>query len=100
MLSRQDCCFESACSANDIVGRAPPPTAQHGQLCSASQLTLSAAMSSILFPVSLLIQPHPAVQLTLALTYYYYPDANCTTANCQLQVGFVSSTDGGTTWSP
>jgi len=32
----------------------------------------------------------------LALTYYYYyPDAACTAATCDLDVGFVSSPDGG-----
>ena len=36
----------------------------------------------------------------LALTYYYYPVANCTVATCQLDVGFVSSINGGKTWSP
>jgi hypothetical protein len=35
----------------------------------------------------------------LGLTYYYYPVANCTAANCQLSVGFVSSANGGNTWS-
>lgn len=35
----------------------------------------------------------------LALTYYYYPQANCDYSTCQLDVGFVSSTDGGATWS-
>jgi hypothetical protein len=35
----------------------------------------------------------------LGLTYYYYPVANCTAATCQLNVGFVSSSNGGTSWS-
>jgi hypothetical protein len=35
----------------------------------------------------------------LALTYYYYPNASCTSATCQLDVGFVSSTNGGASWS-
>lgn len=35
----------------------------------------------------------------LGLVYYYYPQANCTTATCQLDAGFISSTDGGATWS-
>jgi hypothetical protein len=35
----------------------------------------------------------------LALAYYYYPNANCTTSTCQLEVGFVSSVDGGNSWS-
>lgn len=35
----------------------------------------------------------------LGLAYYYYPQANCTPTTCQLNVGFVSSTDGGAHWS-
>jgi len=34
----------------------------------------------------------------VALTYYYYPNAACTTATCQLDVGYVSSPNGGATW--
>ena len=33
----------------------------------------------------------------LALTYYYYPEDNCGTG-CDLDVGYVSSVDGGATW--
>lgn len=36
----------------------------------------------------------------LAVTYYYFPDAFCSTQPCQLFAGFASSTDGGATWSP
>jgi len=35
----------------------------------------------------------------LALTYYFYPSANCTAATCRLMVGFISSLDGGQDWS-
>src|SRR5438552_17935 len=35
----------------------------------------------------------------LGLTYYFYPQSNCTQSNCRLAVGFISSLDGGTTWS-
>jgi hypothetical protein len=33
------------------------------------------------------------------VAYYYYPAVNCTEANCQLDVGYISSTNGGTSWS-
>jgi hypothetical protein len=33
----------------------------------------------------------------LALTYYFYPVSNCG-SSCQLDVGFISSTNGGATW--
>src|SRR2546421_8302775 len=36
----------------------------------------------------------------LALVYYYLPVANCDTSTCQLNVGYVSSADGGTSWTP
>ena len=36
----------------------------------------------------------------LALAYYYYPVSGCTSNTCQLTAGFVSSLDGGATWTP
>jgi hypothetical protein len=35
----------------------------------------------------------------LGLFYYFYPQADCTVATCQLEVGYISSTDGGAQWS-
>ncbi len=35
----------------------------------------------------------------LALMYYYYANVNCTVSTCQLYVGFISSTNGGASWS-
>lgn len=35
----------------------------------------------------------------LGLVYYYYPQANCTEATCNLDADFISSSDGGATWS-
>ena len=35
----------------------------------------------------------------IGVTYYFYPTTNCTLATCQLHVGFVSSANGGTSWS-
>ncbi len=35
----------------------------------------------------------------LGLVYYYFPTINCTFITCKLNVGFVSSTNGGATWS-
>jgi hypothetical protein len=35
----------------------------------------------------------------LGLTYYYYPQSSCTASTCALYVGFISSSDGGNTWS-
>ena len=35
----------------------------------------------------------------VAVTYYYYPTSSCSASTCQLDVGFISSTNGGSTWS-
>jgi hypothetical protein len=35
----------------------------------------------------------------IGLTYYFYPNSACTAATCQLDVGFISSVNGGTSWS-
>jgi hypothetical protein len=32
-------------------------------------------------------------------TYYYYPNSNCGPTSCQLDSGFVSSVNGGASWS-
>jgi hypothetical protein len=33
------------------------------------------------------------------VTYYFYPNTNCTLATCQLAVGYISSANGGSSWS-
>jgi hypothetical protein len=35
----------------------------------------------------------------IAIYYYYYPDNACGLKTCRLYVGYVSSADGGRTWS-
>ena len=35
----------------------------------------------------------------VAVTYYYYTQTSCAVSNCQLYVGYVSSPNGGATWS-
>ena len=35
----------------------------------------------------------------LAVDYYTFPNINCTSSTCQLNVGFLDSTDGGAHWS-
>src|SRR5205807_8956476 len=34
----------------------------------------------------------------LVLTYYFYPVSNCSQSTCQLDVGTISSTNGGASW--
>jgi hypothetical protein len=41
----------------------------------------------------------PEVPPRLGLLYHTFPSSSCTEATCQLFVNFVSSPDGGSTWS-
>jgi len=94
----QDCRFESGCSANDIV----MSTSTDGNTWSAVQRIPTDAVGSNVdhFIPGLAVDPSTSGSTAhLALAYYYYPNANCSTSTCQLEVGFVSSVEGGKSWS-
>ncbi len=95
----QDCRFEAPnCAVNDIV-----------MSTSSNGITWSPVTRIPAHPIGSGVDhfiPGLAVDNTtggatarLALTYYYYPNATCTPETCQLDVGFVSSTNGGKSWS-
>ena len=88
----QDCRFEAGCAANDIV----LSTSTNGTTWSAVTGVPAdgANASADQFIPGLGVDPTGH----LALTYYYYDNANCGTT-CQLNVGYISSADGGSTWS-
>ena len=94
----QDCRFESGCTTNDLV----MSTSTDGVTWSAVQRIPTDAIGSGIdhFIPGVAVEPSSSGNTAhLALTFYYYPNANCTQATCQLEVGFVSSLDGGSTWS-
>lgn len=94
----QDCRFESGCGANDMV----MSTSTDGKTWSAVQLipTDPAGSGADHFLPGLGIDPTTSGSSAhLALAYYYFPNASCSASTCQLEVGFVTSTNGGSTWS-
>ncbi|MEA2217888.1 MAG: hypothetical protein QOJ35_514 [Solirubrobacteraceae bacterium] len=93
----EDCRFRSKCSSNDIV----VSTSSDGVAWSAAaRVPIDAATSTVdHFIPGLGVDPATSgAGAHLALTYYYYPDAACTAATCQLDVGYVSSPDAGAHW--
>ncbi|HLZ30078.1 MAG TPA: sialidase family protein [Chloroflexota bacterium] len=98
-----DCRFEPSCGSSDIV------------LSNSTNGTAWSAVSRVpTFPISKAGDATPVDRFVpglavdrgtagnsahLGLAYYYYPNGNCTTATCELKLGFVSSTNGGQTWS-
>jgi len=94
----QDCRFRTGCTSNDLV----MSTSADGITWSApARIPIDATTSSVdHFIPGLGIDPATGgATAHLGLTYYYYPQTNCTAATCALYVGFISSLDGGSTWS-
>ena len=95
----QDCRFRSGCPGNDIV-----------YACRLDGLSWSAVTRIPIDPVNsgadhflpgIAVDKNTSGTSThLAVGYYYFPVSSCTTTTCDLTVGFVSSLDGGATWTP
>ena len=93
-----DCRFRSGCSSNDIV----VSSSTDGKTWSAvTRIPIDATTSTVdHFLPGIGIDPATSGSSAhMTSVYYYYPVSNCTSNTCQLDVGFVTSTDGGATWT-
>jgi hypothetical protein len=93
-----DCRFRSGCPSNDIVlARSTSETTWAAPV----RVPIDATSSTVdhLVPGLGVDRASSGSTARIGLTYYFYPAANCTASTCQLDVGFVSSTNGGTSWS-
>jgi hypothetical protein len=98
-----DCRFrhsgpDGLCTQNDIV----MSTTSDGRHWSpVSRIPIDARTSSVdHFLPAIAIDPATSGSSAhIAIVYYFYPEADCTAKTCELMVGFVSSTDGGSTWT-
>ena len=93
-----DCRFRSGCSSNDII----LSTSANGTTWSSPARVPIDAVSGTAdhFTPGLGVDVSTSGSTTrIGLTYYYYPVAKCTSSTCQLDVGYVSSVNGGSTWS-
>src|SRR4051794_2034819 len=93
----EDCRFEPKCSANDIVFSTSPDGVNWSAV---RRIPIDGVGSGVdHFVPGVAVNPATrGADADLALTYYFYPDAACTPTTCQLNVGFVSSPDGGAHW--
>ena len=98
----EDCRFRSGCPAagtpNDLVY----VTSMNGTTWSAVQrIPIDAVTSSVdhFIPGVAVDKNTSGAGIHVGLTYYYYPSTNCTLATCQLFAGYISSANGGTSWS-
>jgi len=94
----QDCRFRASCASNDLV----MSTSADGTTWSTpSRIPIDPTTSTADHFI-----PGPGIDPAtgggtahLGLAYYYYPQANCSAATCALYAGFISSLDGGSTWT-
>jgi len=94
----EDCRFRAKCSANDIVFST---STQGTTWTPAARVPIDAVTSGAdhFIPGLAVDRKTSGGTARLALTYYFYPDANCA-GSCRLQVGYISSPDGGAHWGP
>jgi hypothetical protein len=93
-----DCRFRAGCTADDIV----LSTSTNGTTWTAPvRIPIDATTSGVDH-----FLPGLGVDVTtsggtakLALGYHYYPVSSCTAATCQLDIGYISSPDGGASWT-
>jgi hypothetical protein len=92
----EDCRFEKSCSANDIVFS---DSSDGVSWSDPARIPIDPVGSGAdHFIPGLGVDPSTSgAGAHLALTYYFYPDAACS-GGCKLDVGYISSPDGGAHW--
>jgi hypothetical protein len=94
----QDCHFEPTCNASDLVLSTSTDGKSWSKL---TRIPLDARGSGVdhFIPGLAVDNSTSGSSAHLVVTFYFYPNANCSAATCQLDVGFSTSADGGATWS-
>jgi hypothetical protein len=94
----QDCRFRSGCTSNDIVLSKSTSETTWGPV---TRVPIDATSSTVdhFIPGLGVDRSTSGASARIGLAYYYYPTAACSATTCQLNVGFISSTNGGTSWS-
>ncbi|HEX6479227.1 MAG TPA: sialidase family protein [Ktedonobacteraceae bacterium] len=94
----QDCHFEPTCNASDLILSTSTDGKSWSKL---TRIPLDPRGSGVdhFFPGLAVDRSTSGSSAKLAVIFYFYPNANCTTSTCQLNVGFSTSADGGATWS-
>ncbi len=94
----QDCRFEPTCNASDLVFSS---TLDGRKWTKITRIPLDPTGSGVdhFIPGLAVDRTTSGSSARLAVTYYYYPNANCTASTCQLDVGYSVSADGGASWT-
>jgi hypothetical protein len=93
-----DCRFRTGCKENDIV----MSTSANGKTwTSVARIPIDPTTSTVdhFLPGIGVDTTTSGSTAHITIVYYYYPVSNCSSTTCELEVGFTTSTDGGSTWT-
>ncbi len=93
----QDCRFRRGCKSNDIVMTTSTNGTTWTPVVRVPIATINDGNDNFI-PGIAVDKSTSGGSAHIAITYYFYPAAKCSASTCQLDVGFVSSTTGGTSW--
>lgn len=93
-----DCRFRTGCTSNDIV---LAKSTRAGTWTAPVRVPIDPMSSTVdHFTPGVGVDPSTSgARARIGLTYYYYPNASCSASTCKLDAGFISSVNGGATWS-
>lgn len=92
-----DCRFRTGCTADDIVLSTSTDGVTWSPVTRVPIGPVTGGAS--FFTPGITIDPATSgARARVGLYFNSYPDAACAVADCQIDVGYVSSTDGGATW--
>ena len=94
----EDCRFRASCTTNDLVYST---SADGVKWSDVTRIPIDDTSSTVdHFIPGIGIDPATSgASAHVALHYYYYSQTQCDVPNCQLFVGYISSSNGGSTWS-
>ena len=94
----QDCRFISGCTANDIV---MTTTTDGISFTAVTRIPIDPTNSGVdhFIPGIGVDRTTSGGSARIGLFFHYYANTSCTASTCQLFVGYVSSANGGASWS-
>jgi hypothetical protein len=94
----EDCRFRASCAANDLVYSTSADGIHWSKV---SRIPIDPVTSTRdHFLPGIGIDPTTSgASAHVAIHFYFYSQTSCTTATCELFVGYISSPNGGTTWN-
>jgi len=93
----EDCRFEAGCPANDIVFSSSSDAVTWSGVSRVPIDPIGSGADHFI-PGLAVDRSTSGSSAHLGLSFYFYPNAKCTVSTCQLDSGFISSSDAGAHW--